>query len=59
MRLLKRFLGTGLVVAMLATPSVFAKKKTKPDGRKKTEHVSGYKTKKGKQVKPYKRRPPT
>ena len=58
MRLLKQLLGIVLMGAMLATPSVFARTKTPPDGRAKTVHVKGYKTKKGKNVKPYNRRTP-
>jgi hypothetical protein len=58
MRLLKRLLGIVLMGAMLATPSILAKTKTPPDGRAKTVHVKGYKTKKGKNVRPHNRRAP-
>lgn len=56
MRFLQRLIGIALMGAMLTGPAVFAKKKTPPDGRPKSVQVKGYKTKKGKTVKPYQRR---
>jgi hypothetical protein len=58
MRLLRRLLSIALLSVFLAAPSGFARGKTPPDGRPKTVHVKSYKTKKGKQVKPYNRRAP-
>ena len=51
-----------LLLGLMLTISAFAGSKGKShrsakDGRSKTQHVSGYTTKKGKHVKPYKRRP--
>jgi hypothetical protein len=50
---IRRFI-FALLVGVLLTTSAFAGTK---DKRAKTEHVSGYKTKAGKKVAPYKRRP--
>jgi hypothetical protein len=58
MRLLRRLLGIALLSVFLAAPSAFARGRTRPDGRPKSVHVKGYKTNKGKQVKPYNRRAP-
>ncbi len=58
MRLLQRLLAVVLLTTMLLTPSVMAGKRTPPDGRPKSVHVRSYRTKKGKVVKSYNRRPP-
>jgi len=41
-----------------ATTTTTKKRTPKTVSRRKTQHVSGYTTKKGKKVAPYKRRPP-
>lgn len=58
MHFIKRLIGIGIMGAMLTTPNVFAKKKTPPDSRAKTVQVKPYRTKTGKTVQGYKRRPP-